>query len=76
MDFVDVTIAGRSNEELSLLMRSNADPQPPPVFRGRLGPDGKAVVSVLPGYYVVVRPGHDTTMPLEITGQGQHTIRV
>jgi hypothetical protein len=51
---VSLTIIGEPGEEVRVVYRSNADPQPPPVWEGNLGRDGRETIPVPRAYLVVI----------------------
>jgi len=72
---VSLTIEGEPGEEVRVVYRSNADPQPPPVWNGNLGPDGRVTISVPRAYLVVLGRHGEAVLRLFETESTSETVR-
>jgi hypothetical protein len=76
MEEVEVTIVGEANAPIQILYRTHSDPLPEPVYRGNFGENGRLIVSIPRGYYVILSPGFETE-PLDLeTGSTTQNVRL
>jgi hypothetical protein len=73
---VTLTIEGEAEEQVRVLYRSNADPQPPPIWEGKLGADGRITVSVPRAYIVVISGSGQAVLRLHESDATQKTVRL
>ncbi len=73
---VTLTIEGEAEEQVRVLYRSNADPQPPPIWEGKLGVDGRTTISVPRAYLVVVGASGEAVLRLHESEAPEQTIRL
>ena len=72
-----LTIKGASEEEVRVVYRSNADPQPPPVWKGKLGRDGSVTITVPQAYLVVIGSnGGQAVLRLDETKSTAETVQL
>ena len=75
VEMASLTIEEEPGAHVQVLYRDRGDDPPPPVFTGRLGPDGRVTVSVPRGYFVVLSPGCETGIVHLETGLAAQTLR-
>ena len=73
---VSLTMVGEPEEEVRVVYRSNADPQPPPVWEGNLGRDGRETIEVPRAYLVVVGKSGQAVLRLHESEDTALTVRL
>ena len=73
---VSLTIVGEPGEEVRVVYRSNADPQPPPVWEGKLGQDGRETITVPRAYLVVIGKSEQAVLSLHESEDTAVTVRL
>jgi hypothetical protein len=72
---VSLTIVGEPGEEVRVVYRSNADLQPPPVWEGNLGRDGRETITVPRAYVVVIGKSGQAVLRLHESEDTALTVR-
>lgn len=72
-----LTIKGEPEEEVRVVYRSNADPQPPPVWKGKLGRDGSVTITVPQAWLVIIGSnGGQAVLELHETKSTAETVQL